>query len=168
MTATPDDSDMLNLSRDSAQEFFDVSRTLFPEELEGHLAEVSKENISFGTCRDFCFEGSEEDNDYEGLTIECTLQSNDSGLFDVTIEEVEVNDLVAPKEEGLNRCEQGIEKPKEGNINGSVGVAVVDSSKVGDRPKMEGNNIFQKDIFSFDDLFGCIGASSSNAASVGM
>ncbi|KAL7483434.1 hypothetical protein ACHAW6_009086 [Cyclotella cf. meneghiniana] len=169
MTATPNDSDTLNLSRESAHEnsgetsssmLSDVSRTLFPEELEGYLADVAKEDTNYGASGDL-----DEGNDYEGLAIECTLQKNGSCLFDVTIEDVEVNDLVGLEKEGLHHCEQAMEKPKEWNINGSIGV--VDSSKVGDRPKRKVNNIFQKDIFSFGDLFGC-GASSSNAASAGI
>ncbi|KAL3787777.1 hypothetical protein HJC23_009828 [Cyclotella cryptica] len=175
MTATPDHSDLLNISQDSAQESLneqsrsllsDVSRTLFPEEQEEHLAEIFNGNTSFGTCRDLSVQGLDDDNHYEALTIECTLQNNDSGLFDVTIEEVEVNDVVAPKEEGMNRCKRRMEKPKDGESNGSDGD--IDSSQEADEFKLKANNLFQMDIFSFGDLFGCIGVASSHSTAVHM
>ncbi|KAL3787770.1 hypothetical protein HJC23_009821 [Cyclotella cryptica] len=192
MTTPPeyDDDGMLNVSRDSARESMsekcrsflsDVSRTLFPEELDGYpLAEAWKNgDVSIDPHGDFHLEGLPIEENDVSMTIECTLQNDDSGLFDVTIEEMEVDKIVARKEEGFNGG--GTQEVEEGGPS-ERGVFVVSSNEQGqlrmsskstvasqDRLKMEAstcNNLFQMDVSSPDDSFGCTRASSVRTRNV--
>ncbi|KAL7484240.1 hypothetical protein ACHAW6_009887, partial [Cyclotella cf. meneghiniana] len=168
LTATPpDESDNPSASRDADERccsfLTDVSRTLFPEEPEGHHRAVSKERI--GPC-DFPSVGSHDENYAEATTIECTLRNNDFSLLDVTIGEVEANGTSASQEEAMNPCEHDTHVSNEGGTTGNGGVVECSSPSTvasEDREKIKESNfndLFQMGTSSLAALFRRSGPSS--------
>lgn len=141
MTMTPDSTDFLNTSNDSAEESLSdrcrsflsgVSRTLFPEEKT--------------PVEDVHFEGLGDDDAFE-----CTLQNGKSGLFDVTVEEIKSEELKMHEEVIPVNLGGTMEKAPEKKCEQKL-------SSLGD--------IFHINMSTFNHLFGCAGSSSSEVKSI--
>jgi hypothetical protein len=142
---TPDSRDDPNLSRDSAsfsdkcRSFLsDVSRTLFPEEIE-----VLKDNGSVYPVFD---------EELDVVTIECTIQN--SRMIDMTVEEGELNEVNESgslEDQKLNERACVMER--------SIGSKQIASSIDAPKSNTSGfNNPFQMDVFKLVPLLGCNGA----------
>jgi hypothetical protein len=164
LTMTPESADYLNLSTETGEESLsdrcrsflsDVSRTLFPEH-----------------------EWSTADIDFEGLgdddAFECTLHHDESGLFDVTVEELKTEEIVNANECVMPNDSVSEEEVPDGDVKLDITTPTQEASEETqaspeEKPKqnkMSFGDLFQMDITAFGDLFGCTSSSTKEVKSI--
>jgi hypothetical protein len=146
ITMTPDSTDYLNTSNETDDSLNDrcrshlsgVSRTLFSDE---------KEIIA--NVEDIRFDGLGDDD-----VFECTLQNDELGVLDISVEGVKMEKQSEKMEEVM--AAEGVKE-----LNG-LSKAPVQVSEENCEAKPAGfGNMFQMDMSAFSNLFGCTGSSSN-------